>query len=294
MGNAGGVWQMLSLTVRHRRETPMVVTRKGVTKAWRRARQGGSTQRIWKERVTASARATDVTHGRNGWHVHLHVLIRTSEWTDDDRDALLGRWKDAVRDALGDDCVPDDEHAIRWSTPINACTATELERAAYLVKLGAELVSGDTKTRTKNGSRTPWQILADAIAGDAESVALWREFTEATKGARAIELDDRAARFAREELAAALGINVAEPIEDGARETVTVPVAASSFRLLRAYEQRFDPTILSVILSDVARSERPEPVVARWLAFIEQKLARAGLWYEGETAPWFRKWRDTG
>lgn len=248
-------------------------------------------QRLWRENVSASARATDVTYGRNGWHAHLHVLLRTEGFDDDARAELLSRWQDAVRLALGADAVPDESHAIRWSTPIDACRADEAERARYLVKLGSELVGGETKDRTKRKSRTPWQLLADAIAGDVESRRLWSEYYVGMKGARAVELDDRCARFAREGvLHAALGVDAAEPLVDGGKTTVTIPVDSAAFRALRAYEQRFDGAILATIVADASKAQRPEEVVRAWLRFVAAKVARSSLWYEDERPSWYSRY----
>lgn len=242
--------------------------------AWRKVRQGGAIQRIWTARVSASVRAAEVTHGKNGWHPHLHVVLRTTEWTEDQRERLLIAWQLQVERALGAECVPDDEHAIDWADPVELCKGedvadTQQRVFRYLFKLGLE-VTGAGK-RGRRGSRSAWQIAEDATRGDAASVALWLEYCRATKGRRMIELDDRAQRYAK----------MPDPerddvLHDSTIERVTVPVDALELRALREYERRFDPAILAHVIADARTAERPETVVKAWLDLVCRRLAYTG------------------
>lgn len=196
VGHLGGRWQMLTITVRHRKGLDLKPLRDGLAVAWRKTRQGGRIQRVWTERVSASVRAQEVTFGDNGWHPHIHVLIRTTEWEQDELDALQARWERNVVAALGEHARPDDLHGMVWSAPLDASKADEVERALYLTKAGFEL-SGVAKDTRERRSKSPWDLARDAARGDSRSLLLWREFYAATKGRRAIELDDRAAAAAK-------------------------------------------------------------------------------------------------
>lgn len=263
---SGATWQMVTLTVRHRDGMPLKSLLAGLMKAWRATRQGGAIQRIWSERVSASARATEVTRGSNGWHPHLHVLLRTHGWTDEEREALLERWLRCVERELGPACVPSSEHALRWSTPIDVCSASEVDRAAYLAKLGLELAGPKGGHR---GSLTAWQIARAAAEGDEQCVAWWREYTRATRGRRMIELDDRAVQFAKIPLPDESSGDFEAPTR------VVVSIDPLELRALREYERRVDRGIMGAILGSLATVSEPREAVEAWLALVTSRLGYA-------------------
>lgn len=268
----GGRWQMLTVTVRHRQGLGLKELRDGVAKAWRRTRQGGKIQRVWSQRVSATVRAQEVTYGDNGWHPHVHVLLRTSEWTEDERDALQDRWERAVVRELGSHARPDDLHGLVWSEPFDASRENAGGRAKYLAKLGLE-VAGVAK-EGRASSRTPWDIARAAAAGkDPRALWLWREFYASTKGRRAIELDDRAAAAAKraEELE---HINVPEP--EGDALPLRIEVQRDDVRALRRLERGIG-AIMAIVLR--AAEDGGEPAVRAWVLYARQQwrpsLARA-------------------
>jgi hypothetical protein len=262
VSTGGGRWQMLTLTVRHYEGMPLRSLARGLMQAWRRTRQGGATQRIWAERVKASVRAAEITRGSHGWHPHLHVLLHTDGFSEAEQATLLERWLVCVERELGPACVPSREHALKWSTPIDWCAAKDKDRVRYLVKLGLEL-SGPKEGR--RGSLTHWDIARLATEGDTRAQEWWREFYRATKGRRMVELDDRAAAYARKPLPLlAFDVNVAEPLDAAPAQVVSIPVDTLELRALRQYEAR-DPSILAVIMADVAKSQDPRAVVRAWI-----------------------------
>ena len=246
----GGRWQMLTITLRHREGMPLHTLMVGLMSAWRRTRQGGRIQRLWSDAVTGSARAVEVTHGENGWHPHVHVLLRTSEWTDDDKDALLVRWQTAVRRELGGACTPSDERALTWSDPFDAADAGQ--REFYLAKLGLEMSGIGKKSRGASASRSHWDVARDAAEGDSRSVWLWREFQAATKGRRMLELDDRASLAAKKQLES----EAPDPRDDGEGKTTLIEVKRDDVRALRRLEFRL-PAIFAIVLQ-AAEDEGPE------------------------------------
>ena len=53
--------------------------------------------------------------------------------------------------------------------------------------VGFELQGSQTKRGRRKGSRTPWQLLEEVMeTGDADSLDLWHEYEEATRGRRAL------------------------------------------------------------------------------------------------------------
>jgi hypothetical protein len=247
MRNGQGEWRMVTLTIRHRKGMPLAWLLKGLAAAWRRCRQGGKIQKAWSENVTASIRATEVTTGRNGWHPHLHVVIRSAEWTPELQAELTRRWKAAVIQHLGAACVPDDDHGIDWGPGMQG---DDPKAARYLMKLGMEVAGTG-----KGGTRCHWSVAERAVAGDAAAVVAWREYATATKGRRMSELDDRAAAMADQ----------SEPMADLPEATeLDVNLDALEVAALRKYELR-DPGIMGRVLLDVATSSDPAATVGAWV-----------------------------
>ena len=277
-------WQMLSVTLRHNVTMPLVALRKGLMEAWRRTRQSGSVARIMKRRVAASVRAVEITHSfRNGWHPHLHIGVLSSEWDADERETLSRVWEESCALVLGPAARPDRDHGIRWS-------ARRLHRGdggtrlqAYLTDIGLEFSHVSTKTARREDSRTSWQIAHAATTGDDESRRLWIEYEQATKGARAIELDDRAAALAR-------NVDTRAELERGSNSdtlsfegaavvgeaSVYVVLHPEMMALVRAYE-RIDPRATALWLDAAAA---PGPLT---IAAVTEKVDACVRWMVAKT-----------
>lgn len=180
----GGRAFMATLTIPHHRFDKLPELLKGVSTAWRYTKQG----RGWVEVRGNSGwlgdiRALEVTHGENGWHPHLHVLIlfkpgarlaaaeAFSYW-------LFDAWQRAIERLTGKRCT---EKAFAWES-VDAITGA----AKYLAKWGPslELTKANTK-QGKRGGRSPFQLLRDyADHGDVEAGELFQQFARAFRGAR--------------------------------------------------------------------------------------------------------------
>jgi hypothetical protein len=228
-------------------------------RVFRNPRRG--VQSIWSEHVTASVRAVEMPHGVNGWHPHLHVLLRTELWDAEDRAILLTRWKDAIRRELGDQCTPNDEHALVWSDPIDASDARGRER--YLTKLGLE-VAGPGK-KGKKGA-THWELAVKATEGNQRALRLWEEFYRGTKGRRMLELDERAAEAGRAQLSAELPERDEPP--DHTKQ-VSIEVKRDAVRALRRLE-RGHPSMFAMLLK-LAETEG-RGAVEEWVHYAETRL----------------------
>ena len=264
-----GRWQMLTVTFRHRHGLALKDLVEGLGRAWRRTRQGGRIQRVWTGRVSASVRCLEVTYGDNGWHPHVHVLLRTTDWTEEEKGWLQDRWERAVVKELGVHARPSDLVGLKWSEPFDAKGASG-RRATYLAKLGLE-TSGIAK-EGKGSSRTPWDLARAAAAGDSRSLWLWREFYAATRGKRAIELDDRAA--AADKRAQEVASSLLENEPEGNELPVHIEVQRDDVRALRRLERRIG-AIMAIVLR--AAEERGAEGVREWVDFARADLlARAG------------------
>jgi hypothetical protein len=140
--------------------------------------------------IAGTIRSVEITHGINGWHPHLHVLIFIEGDPGAGGLAALGthiasRWRGFIVNAGYR--APDAVHGV----VITRCTSAA-EAGAYIAKTqdgrspGNELARGDLKTG-RSGHRTPFEILESFrwIRGDAD-LALWHEYERATKGHQAI------------------------------------------------------------------------------------------------------------
>ena len=162
---------MLTLTARHKAATALSPFLSDLKDAARRLRQS----RGWRSlSLVGSVTATEVTHGRNGWHPHLHLLLVLDKSPADALASVEGLRAEWLR-SLGK--VGRDGNA----------AAFQLQQASaagdYVAKFGAaeEVALGRAKSG-RPGSSSPWQLLADASTGDKRACALWVEFAVAFKG----------------------------------------------------------------------------------------------------------------
>lgn len=179
-----GAVYMLTVTVPHHRFQKAVDLRKGVAAAWRRVQGGGA----WKKakdrgRVAGTIRALEVTHGQNGWHPHLHILVAFEPGAETGEmegfcETVFVRWAGAVAKEGFGKC---SRKAFAMDR-VNATTGA----ADYVSKWGAghELTKAHVK-QAGRGGRTPWQLLRDyAENGDKWAGVLFQEYAIAFKGSR--------------------------------------------------------------------------------------------------------------
>ena len=223
---AGAKWggkklQMASLTVAHRDGDKLKTLNRGVSASFSRLIQGAP----WKRFCEATGlehhvRGAEPTHGVNGWHPHLHVLLffkgvpaldkADERWglvssedikgetmwcvvpkSYEKREKLLtAGWRFATArrwlEARWARCVVHQMgEAHRPSSQRGALiTPIDERRPDYLVKLGLEMSDAGSKEGRK-GSRTAWQIAADWAAHPTKrDAALWSEYAAAYKGMR--------------------------------------------------------------------------------------------------------------
>jgi hypothetical protein len=146
--------------------------------AYRRSIQGRAFQAA-KEKwgICGSVSALEITHGKHGWHPHMHILwLVERELSDDEVDRLhecfFERWSAAIRKVQLRG--PDPRNC-----PLKRVTDSSIGR--YLTKCDAanELARWTWK-RARGGNRTPFEILADIREDRSpEDVSLWLEYEEA-------------------------------------------------------------------------------------------------------------------
>lgn len=172
---------MMSNTVRHGLGHDLRTVRRGETLAYSRFTRGEPWKRF-KARygVRHTIRALEVTHGRNGWHPHLHVQLFLDRPLSEEElasaKAWLGeRWARCVARELGAEHVPDAVHGVDLRPS---------RRGDYGFKIALEMADHGTK-RARRGYRTPWQIAADYAAhGTDTDACLWRNYCAGMRGAK--------------------------------------------------------------------------------------------------------------
>lgn len=159
--------------------------------------------------VVGWARAVEVTHGLNGWHVHVHaVVMLEGDATTAKANALLladsmfDRWQTGIVKAgftavkaLGGLHVTVAEGASKrlaeYLTKDQFGTGDTAEKIRASVgkkgrKLALEAALGDAK-RGKRGGRTPFQVLDEIdFADPGQDLAIWREWVSGSAGRLAL------------------------------------------------------------------------------------------------------------
>ena len=167
---------MMTLTLAHEYGDSLRRSRIGLALAWRFMWQGKSAREL-KRRLGIEhyVRSSEVTHGRNGWHPHLHIMLLTTRKLDEfHQQELAERWQSCVVRALGILARPDTVHG---------CNLSHEFRSDYIEKLGLEITDIENK-RGKRGSKTPWTLAHEAADGSTKARRLWETYVHGMKGSR--------------------------------------------------------------------------------------------------------------
>lgn len=179
---------MVTLTVRHKRGDSLKSLWDGVTHAWARVTSGKG----WKasqERMglVGWARATEVTHGKHGFHVHVHAVLvmekRSHKEITEFGESMFGRWSAGLANK-GFTAVANSGGL---DVSISAGSAEQLGH--YVTKMGGtaeklalEATHGALK-KARGENRSPFQIIRDFFdTGDTQDLAIWLEWERGSKG----------------------------------------------------------------------------------------------------------------
>lgn len=179
----GGDVALLTLTMRHRLGQPLPLLRAALTGAWRhmtQAREWTDTRRDLH--LDHYVRAVEVTHGDNGWHLHIHAVLLFARPV---QVAEVEALADGLFRAWSAGLAKHGMTALRAHAVDVRKGETALETLGkYLNKLAFEAAGGRFKTG-RLGGRTPFEILADGLAtGLAEDLELWLAWEQGSKGMR--------------------------------------------------------------------------------------------------------------
>ena len=208
----GGRVLMVTLTMRHRRGQALADLWDALSYAWGRVTSGaGWIQdgvdfgRVIPRTVKTGqykgevrnamrigfARVVETTHGKNGWHVHVHALLFVKgDITEDGAyalaDSMFGRWVPALTDKGF--TAPTLAHGvdvrlIGLDDSVNL--GDYFTKSVYTAEKAGWEVAGGSGKKAGYGNRTPFQILSDVVKdGDADDLSIWWEWEEASHNRR--------------------------------------------------------------------------------------------------------------
>lgn len=212
-----GTAVMVTLTVQHRAGDRLADLKRIVQTAGRKARQGAPWARMQKRAgVIGVLVAPEVTHGRHGWHFHLHLLVlclaQSNSTAAEAGEFLIQRYMKYVE--------AEGATAKRLGQDVQVATSPE-NAADYVAKgLAWELAGRSGKVSRSAKGRAPFEIAASAMTGQPRDYALWREYAETMAGTRScvvtaamaeqlgIDLADDSAQDEGEQELAADGVEV--------------------------------------------------------------------------------------
>lgn len=201
---------LATLTLPHVRDEPLSALLPLVADGFSRLTKGKAWKMLRQEFGLAGyIRAHDITHGANGWHPHLHIVLLSEKPISGRaagrlRAAVFRQWKAAVL-AVGHR-APDGRacsvEVARNATAVSGYVAQVVagkNEEGRPAGVAFEVARGDLKTSRRTGQRTVWEILASAVArtvhtADAtvpisqrRDLTLWHEWESATRGIHAIQ-----------------------------------------------------------------------------------------------------------
>ena len=191
LARGGGVL-FITFTMSHKRGEQLGNVWDILTDGWSYMTSGERWQAIKEEfGIVGWIKSVEVTHGVNGWHPHIHVLVFTDRPlspldTAEDywnlRIALRERWIHRFSSKWGRDV----SHEFGLDTiPVKPDDAKAVGQ--YVSKVGYELALADSKIGRSEGQRHPFAIAADAAeTGDMADVALFREWIVSSKRRKCI------------------------------------------------------------------------------------------------------------
>lgn len=244
-----GFMAMITFTLRHNKGDRLTTVLEALREAHRRFKSGKGFQTLkgrynWHGSVTA----LEDTHGKNGWHPHLHELVffdalsrdTWSEFADDVKRRWIGSLAAEGRDATwahGVDIRDTDEQIYDYIAkfghePLDTSWTIDREIAKAPVK----------KAKSEEG-RTAFQLLADCAIGDYSGAPLFQEHCRVMKGRKQLVWS----RGLRDEL----GLNEEQTDEAlaaalPAEYIVLASITAAQWRVIKAADWVIQARLLDI------------------------------------------------
>ena len=166
---------LVTLTFRHSAGEPLAETLEALKVAAKSWREHRAFKRFRKAGLVGTIVATELTHGSNGWHPHLHILVFWEGGKAEGQAALEALREPWLASLAG-----------RGRTGMGAAYDVQdgTQAGQYVAKWGAaeEMTLGNKK-EGKRAGRSPFQLL-DSAAFSRSDRALFFEYGLAVKGRR--------------------------------------------------------------------------------------------------------------
>lgn len=175
---------LVTFTLQHERSDDLSVVFGALRAARRLLVSGRKAQAFnFEYGVVGHVRSLELTHGQNGWHPHLHVLMFF------DREVPIATFEQAIK-ARWSECVQARGRYASWE---HGCDVrfSDADIADYVAKWGYEPKWTPAHEMAKSGSKigrrggnTPMQLLSDYLDGDQRAGRLWLQYAVNFKGER--------------------------------------------------------------------------------------------------------------
>lgn len=274
---------LMTLTLRHNSKQSLSEVWDAITGCWQAvintAAWRGGARTVGDKRYYGIAhwyRAVEVTHGKNGWHVHLHtVLFHDHVLSIDERDSLaervFSRWAaKAVRLGMR---APSRKRGVDV-VHVSASADDAKKIGAYTCKgmlsgmsgLAAEATTGQITKQAKGDNRTPFQVLGGlGEQYTKRDHAIWLEWEKESKGRRQTAWS----RGTKD----ALGVNeladelINESLDDVAKSETVAMIDREAWKVIASdVEKR---TIIVDAVSSAGSAESARKVASEYLRLFE-------------------------
>src|SRR4051794_40794675 len=179
----GGSASLITLTMRHHAGHRLQDLWQALSAAWRgviSGKQWMADQELGG--LLGWVRVVEATHGRNGWHLHVHALVCWDRSVSLQLAQEIGHrmWQRWTR-VLERKGLTSWKH--RGGVDVRMATLSTDNLAHYFNKLAREVTYSHMKE--SRGGRSPFKILSDGLqTGDASDLDLWAEWEQASYGRR--------------------------------------------------------------------------------------------------------------
>lgn len=233
----GGVTGFVTFTIRHNKNQSLSSLKSILSTASRKARQGRAWQEIKEEAdILGVVQGIEVLHNVDtGWHYHAHLAVPCLTSKNVAFNAMkkfVNRYISEVHKAGGE--------ALLNGQDIQIIEDSEDEKASQYISKGSAAweIAGSLKDARSKLSRTPWDLVKLASAGDESAEKLFVEYAQNIVGTRSCVISPS--------LAEALGLDI-EPENDevfdvdytagetNERDEIVVSVLTDSWRKLMSY-----------------------------------------------------------
>src|SRR3954447_11618673 len=180
---AGGSASLITLTMRHHPGHKLKDLWQALSSAWRgviSGKQWMADQELGG--LLGWVRVVEATHGRNGWHLHVHALVCWKQSVSLGLAQEIGHrmWQRWTR-VLERRGLTSWKH--RGGVDVRMASLQTDNLSRYFTKLAREVTHSHTKE--SRGGRSPFGIVTDGLrTGDAADLGLWTEWEQASFGRR--------------------------------------------------------------------------------------------------------------